>query len=278
VLEGERVCLCLSFLGYYHLPFSFFATFNFTAFFLPLHHNSRDIASYAAYAYDATIAAGMGVVAFSKNYNDGKVPQSINGLALKSVLIQNVSFPGYSGAVEFSAGRPQISHYGVGDRTAGVRFKVLNFQPGNGSVSSFSLGRVGTWTTEGGFEFCSGDPTLQTVVTGKCTSVLYGTNGNFQPPDRPPSIQLTMVPSARLSLFFLAAINLSLILFFMHILYRFRKTRLLKASQPSMTWIIITANLFNVARTVLSGIDVSASRCALDIWTGHLAFIAVIAM
>jgi hypothetical protein len=220
----------------------------------------------------------MGVVAYSNIYNDGKVPKSISGLALKSVLIQNISFPGYSGSIQFSSGRPQISHYGLGDRIAGVRYKVLNFQPGNGSLGSFSLGRVGTWTTEGGFDFCSNDPTLQSVVTGKCTSVLYGTDGNFPPPDRPPSIQLTMVPTARLSLFFLAAINFSLILFFMHILFRFRKTRLLKASQPSMTWIIITANFFNVARTVLSGIDVSASRCTLDIWTGHLAFIAVIAM
>jgi hypothetical protein len=220
----------------------------------------------------------MGVAAFSDIHNNGKVPQSINGLALKNVLIQNITFPGYSGDIEFSAGRPQISHYGMGDRIVGVRFKVLNFHPGNGSVSTFTLGRVGTWTTETGFALCTQDPTLQSIVTGKCSGVLYGTEGNVKPTDRPHSVQLTMEPTARISLFFLASINFALILFFMSILVRFRKTRLLKASQPSMTWIIITANCFNVARTVLAGTDVSPSRCVLDIWTGHLAFIAVVAM
>ena len=219
-----------------------------------------DIASYAPYAYDATIAAAMGVLSFAKSNNNGIVPHRINGLLLKLALIANVSFSGYSGKIEFSSGRPLISHYGVGDRTAGVRFIVYNFNPGGGSIYQYSLNRVGTWTTETGFQLCGSDPTLQSSVTGGCHDITYGTYGNARPEDRPSIVTPVMSLSIKATLFVLAAINFCLVMFFMAVLVKFRTTRLLKASQPSMTWIILTANLFSVCRIVLSAIDISCKR------------------
>lgn len=223
-----------------------------------LHHDSRrDIAPYAPYAYDATKAAALGVVAFANIYNNGVIPQNINGLALKKVLMANISFSGYTGQIAFSQGRPRLSHYGVGDRTAGVRFVVSNFNSGNGSYSVFQLARVGTWTTEGGFALCGSDPTLQSSVTGGCMAIDYGTVGNVRPADRPPTIYMLMSKASKAALYFLAAVTFCVCVFFMSVLIAYRKTRLLKASQPSMTWIIITANLFSVARIVLAGADVT---------------------
>lgn len=208
----------------------------------------------------------------------GQVPKRINGIALKSTIINNVSFEGYSGTIKFSSDRPGIPFYGNGDRVAGVRFKLMNFDTGNGSYSTFHLNRVGTWTTESGFITCAADPTMQSPVTGGCAAISYGLADGEKPADRPPAMTRRMSTVTRIVLLLLAAINFSIILFFMHILLKFGKTRLLKASQPSMMWIVVTANLFNVARTVLAAVDPSATKCSLDVWFGHLAFISVIAM
>ena len=205
----------------------------------------------------------MGVLSFAKSNNNGIVPHRINGLLLKLALIANVSFSGYSGKIEFSSGRPLISHYGVGDRTAGVRFIVYNFNPGDGSINHYSLNRIGTWTTETGFQLCGSDPTLQSSVTGGCHDIVYGTSGNTRPEDRPFTITPVMSVPIKATLFILAAINFCLVMFFMAVLVKFRATRLLKASQPSMTWIILTANLFSVCRIVLSAIDISCKRAEL---------------
>lgn len=219
--------------------------------------NRHDIASFAPYAYDATMAAALGVLNFVNTNNNGVVPPKINGLALKMTLIANVSFSGYSGDIQFSGGRPLISYYGVGDRTAGVRFIMYNFNPNNGSLSSYTLSRVGTWTTESGFRLCGTDATLQSSLTGGCHVIMYGTAQNMKPRDRPYPITLVMPTPVRAFLYSLAIANFFLIMFFMAILVKYRKTRLLKASQPSMTWIILTANLFNVCRIVLSAVDIS---------------------
>jgi hypothetical protein len=92
-------------------------------------------------------------------------------------MIKKLSFPGYTGTIEFSAGRPDIPEYGEGDREIGVRFQLLNFQMSmfpNGSLASADLRRVGTWSGNlskgngfgSGFELCGNDTTLQTRVTG----------------------------------------------------------------------------------------------------------------
>ena len=123
-----------------------------------------------------------------------------------------------------------------------------------------------------------GQTTLQSRVTGSCAAIQYGTAGNAAPVDRPAEITLRMSNSSKAALYFLATLTFCVVAFFAGVLMKFRKTRLLKASQPSMTWIIITANLFSVARIVLAGTNVSVATCTLDLWTGHLAFISVVAM
>ena len=197
------------------------------------------------------------MVSFASTQTNGIVPHRINGISLKQRIIDDVSFQGYSGDIQFSPGRPHYSRYGVGDRTAGVRFIFSNFNPGNGSMNSFSLSRVGTWTTETGFSVCGTDSTLQSKVTGGCTFIQYGTPDNIMPSDRPAPISLKMTAGAKGGLYFLAAVNFVVVLFFMRILITYRNTRLLKASQPTMTWIIVTANLFGICRIVLAGVDIS---------------------
>jgi hypothetical protein len=116
------------------------------------------------------------------------------------------------------------------------------------------------------------------LYAGGCYGIVYSTEGNVQPDDRPRVLTQYMTDSNTIVLYILAAINLACVLFFMVILIVYKRTRLLKASQPNMMWIIVTANLFNVARTLTSTFRVSVTTCTLSIWFGHLAFITVIAM
>eukprot|EP00596_Hydrurales_sp_CCMP1899_P000319 CAMPEP_0119034848 /NCGR_PEP_ID=MMETSP1177-20130426/1866_1 /TAXON_ID=2985 /ORGANISM="Ochromonas sp, Strain CCMP1899" /LENGTH=916 /DNA_ID=CAMNT_0006992625 /DNA_START=611 /DNA_END=3364 /DNA_ORIENTATION=+ len=248
--------------------------FNFSEF----QTDGFDIASYTANAHDATWAAGVGVVKYADTTFQGVIPFRIQGTLLKASIIADVAFEGYSGNIGFSSGRPGRLQYGIGDRERGVRFKINNFHPGIGSDPP-TLRRIGTWSEAGlGFKLCGNDSTLQSRVTGGCFSIIYSTKDNIQPLDRPMVLIQGMTASNKIGLYVMAAINLAVVVFFMVILVVYKKTRLLKASQPNMMWIIITANLFNVARTITSTYQVSVTTCTLSIWFGHLAFIAVIAM
>lgn len=100
----------------------------------------------------------------------------------------------------------------------------------------------------------------------------------MQPVDRPSIVTQYMTASTKIGLYILAFINLACVLFFMICLIVYRRTRLLKASQPNMMWIVVIVNLFNVARTLTSTFQASVTTCTLSTWFGHLAFITVIAM
>jgi hypothetical protein len=199
------------------------------------------------------------VVLYADTYHNGIIPQNIGGVGLRDLMIKQMSFPGYTGTIEFSAGRPDILEYGEGDREIGVRFQVSNFQKAlfdNGSLASAALRRVGTRSGNlsrgsgfrSGFPLCGNDSTLHIRVTGGCHNIIYYTVNNNRPRDRPRVLTHYMMDSNKIGLYVMAAINLGVVVFFMIILFLYRRTRLLKASQPNMMWIIITANLFNVAR------------------------------
>ena len=111
---------------------------------------------------------------------------------------------------------------------------------------------------------------LSSVLTGDCVNIFYGTNDNSKPSDRPKRIMMKMPLSMQAGLYFLATLTFIVIIFFMLILAYYRKTRLLKASQPSMMWIIVTANIFFAIRIISSASPATKPLCLLNIWTGHL--------
>ena len=234
--------------------------------------NGSDMSQYAAYSYDATWTAGISVLLYSSTFHNNTVPSRISGRILLSTITgrPKVSFKGYTGNVSFSDGQSDINNYGRGDRLVGVRYSVGNFHPGNGSDADFSFKRIGTWTLESGFALCGTDPTLQSTITGGCFTVKYGTIDNVRPSDRAPTIYRKMSENLKLLLYFFAVMDFLLILFFATILILYRKTRLLRALQPCMMWIILTANIFNSIRIGLATMPASTAVCSGCVWVGHL--------
>lgn len=268
-LDGSRVCSNKtdddgSFMLY---KSSTFCTGNI---FSALAADGSDISRFTAYSYDATFAAGTAVVTYSDIYHGGNIPTKIDGRLLADVLEANVSFMGYTGRIDLGASQHSYNRFDWGGRMIGVRFQVSNFNSGNGSLADFALRRVGTWTREDGFLLCGEDSTLQSALTGGCTTIRYGTSDNSKPAGQPETIFEVMSINMKIALYLLATTNFAVVAFIMFILVAYRKARLLKASQTSMMWIIVSANLFAAHRVVLASMPPSPSVCSGNVWMGHL--------
>ena len=229
------------------------AGFNYSS----LHKDGSDSSIYAAYAYDATmaIAKAIDVVLYGQK-------QPLTGKGLYRALINNVSFTGITGSINFSHALTKDStRFAEGDRRTGVRYGILNFNPaaynsdpsgGSGFVS------VGYWTAETGNKFTS--------------AVTYSTADNSPPSDLPNPIILQMSPLFKVVL---KALGIFLFLFVVLIgliMVAYRKSRLLKATQIKMQYMIIIGGLFGAARVVSGFLPVTARNCSMNVWFGHLSF------
>ena len=231
--------------------------------------DGSDMSPFTAYSYDAMFAAGTAVIKYADVHNGGIIPRKIDGTLLSNFIKSQVSVMGYTGYIDFNNGTSG-DELDSGSRQSSVRFKVNNFNIGAGSLEDFGLRRVGTWTTEGGFELCGTDLTLQSAITGGCTTIRYGTIDNSKPDGQPITLSEIMPYKMRITLYALATINFLAIIFLGSILVVYRNTRLLKASQSSMLWIIVSANVFCAIRTVLACSAPTAGICTASTWMGHL--------
>ena len=231
--------------------------------------DGSDISPFTAYSYDAMLAAGTAVVKYADMYNGGVIPRKINGALLSNFIKSHVSLIGSTGYIDFN-NVTSGDHFDAGSRRTAVRFKVNNFNIGAGSLQDFALKRVGTWSTVGGFELCGSDLTLQSAVTGGCATIRYGTSDNSRPDGQPATIIETMPHNMQVTLYSLATINFLIILILGCVLVAYRNTRLLKASQSSMMWIIVTANIFCAVRTILAAVSPTDGICTAGTWMGHL--------
>ena len=256
------------------------------------------------YVYDATFALAYGVLNYSAALSGSgplKVPSRISGRALKTTIVQNVSFDGVTGRVAFSAGRSCMVNFGRGDRSAGIRYALTNLQfstsqwtspslsSDSGSSSTtytvygFSLRRVGTWASEGGYTACEDDSLLAdsgtTNFTGGCHGpVWYAgvpsvTGVTEAPSDRAPPVVLSMPEGMRGALAALGSLQLLAVTAVSGSLVWYRKTRLVKASQPALMWLVLLAGVLGAARVLLFQSPVSDGACVAGYWTGHLTFL-----
>ena len=228
--------------------------------------DGSDITSYASYVYDAIWAAGIAVIQYADTFSDGVIPTNVKLFNGKKFVLKNVEFVGYSGNVSFRTGnkhRGEFSH-------TGFRYKISNFHRGNGTLSSITLQRVGTSTEDGIFSKCTSDSDLQTSVTGGCSELRYGNVYNIQPSDRAYNIIQCLPLAMRNTLYAIASINFTVIVFFTVILVIYRHTRILRAAQPAMMWMILLSNLFLVVRIIMSSGISNSFVCVCNVWTGHL--------
>ena len=228
--------------------------------------DGSDITSYASYVYDAIWAAGFAVIKYADTFSNGVIPKNVKLFNGKKFVLENVEFLGYSGDVSFRPGK----HHRGGFSHTGLRYKISNFHIENGTLSSITLQRVGTSTEAGIFSKCTSDSELQTLVTGGCSELRYGNVYNIQPSDRAHNIIQSLPVAMRYTLYVMAGIDFVVIVFFAVILVIYRHSRILRAAQPAMMWIILSSNLYLVVRIIMSSGISNSFVCVCNAWTGHL--------
>lgn len=220
--------------------------------------DGSNVDNYSPYTYDATyaIARAMHILLYEQNQ------PKINGKALFTALINNVSFVGATGAVNFShALTADSTRFGEGDRRTGISYRVMNFKPSVYNADpSGSSGYVviGEWTIEAGNK-----------ISGHVT---YNTMTNSPPSDLPPTIYLRMHGTFIIILTFLGVSLFFLLGVLTIVTVVHRKTRLLKTSQLKMQSIIIVGGFLGAARVITGTLPVNDINCSLNIWFGHLSF------
>lgn len=226
--------------------------------FSQYHADGSNVDNYSPYTYDATyaIAKAMHTVLYEQHQS------RIVGKALYAALINNVSFVGATGAVNFShALTTDSTRFGEGDRRTGISYRVMNFNPSVYLADpSGSSGYVviGEWTIEAG---------------NKITAhVTYNTIDNSPPSDLPPTIYLRMHGSFVVILIFLGTSLFVFVSALTVVTIVYRKTRLLKTSQLKMQSIIILGGFFGAARVISGTLPVTDVNCSLNVWFGHLSF------
>ena len=140
--------------------------------------DGSNLDTYASYAYDATyaIARAMHIVLYER-----KQPV-ITGPELLKVLINNVSFSGATGDVQFLRASPgDNTKFGEGDRITDIRYGILNFCRKSFMDDIYNISgyeRVGNWNEKKG-----------NAITSEIT---FNTFDNSVPTDMPPPITLQM--------------------------------------------------------------------------------------
>jgi hypothetical protein len=170
--------------------------------------------------------------------------------------------------------------FGAGDRKEGIRFAVYNFQYTNEADSStYAMRRVGAWSSEDGFSPCTEDDSRYHVSwLGGCHSMDYGTSDSSIPKDRADPIEERMPAPLKALLVALFVIELCVVVFFGAVLVMYRKTRIMKAAQLPMMWLVLMMGLYGSWRVFLSSRDATVEVCYANFWLGHLAFTGLIAL
>lgn len=220
--------------------------------------DGSNLDNYASFSYDATyaLARAMHVVLYDQGY------PAITGPNLYSALINNVSFLGATGLVDFSSSlTTDGTRFGEGDRRTGVSYKILNFSPSTYELESSGISgfqTVGSWTQKDGNRMTS--------------AITFNTLDNLAPSDMPPAIRITMDKAQRLILTGFASLLILTVTFFGLTLQCYRDTKLVKHSQFRMQGVMLFGAICAAARTMTGAFPVTDNNCATNMWLYHLAF------
>ena len=86
---------------------------------------------------------------------------------------------------------------------------------------------------------------------------------------------VTMNPIVVYSLYALGAAAGVTVLFFCWILFRFHNSRLLKASQQPMLYVIMLGEILGVGKILIAASVINTNTCIAGLWAAHLGFFIV---
>lgn len=256
--------------------------------------DGSDIWPYTAYVYDAVWAAAYAVDTYfstpgiSKECDFGS--RCMDGDKLMDALMNNVSFMGASSYTKSYPGMPSFSYYARGDREEGHYYTLWNF---NGDVFDASGGvdgfvYVGNWYIADGMgltTLCADDldgyqdyygvsPTQKSTTrrVNKCSQILFNTKDGKPALDTPPLIVVWFPDAVSSFLIAWGILTLLVSLFCVLLTYEYGFTRLIKASQAEMMYMLEFGGLLAGGRILSAALPMSNGSCVANIWLGHLSF------
>lgn len=207
------------------------------------------------YAYDATVAFAYGL------HQLLQLNSAVTGKALRSAMINKVSFEGITGKISFSKGH---QGYGEGSRQDGIKVNILNFQPSQyisqNQTSGFAS--IGKWTSDLGFIQCDNCP------------IVFNTPSNTPPSDSPYPIKKKLSLALKETLLSLVVVSSVIaVIFFCLVTYHWN-TKVIRGSQPVICFILLGVML-GIVRITTGAMDIDTDLCIQRVWFGHLSLIMV---
>ena len=139
--------------------------------------------NWAPFSYDATFALAHAI--HTLLYVENRT--SVVGSELLDTLIQNVSFAGVTGLVDFHDGSAHPDRTFHGDRRVGIGYDVFNYGGGTQTQGDTPLEQVGKYTPcqDNACAFSARWEQSMTLCTSDC-AIRYSTADNAVPVDVPP--------------------------------------------------------------------------------------------
>ena len=206
--------------------------------------------------------------------------------------MNHVNFTGASGFTKAYPGMPWLGNYARGDREEGHFYTFWNFQPqlfdkATAVEANGGFAYTGFWYLamgEGTVTLCGDDedgyqdyygPSLSgagSMTTHKCREIVYNTFDGKPAPDTPPVIKIYIPAAASAFLIAWAALTVLVTLGCVVLTYDYGFTKLIKASQAEMMYVLFLGGFLAGGRVLAAGMALSNSSCLSLIWLGHLCF------
>lgn len=220
--------------------------------------DGSDIHSSAILAYDATIS-----LALAMNFTLSQELDASTRNIFESIT--STERWGISGLVGFGDTSSEAA-LGVGDRSLGLRYRLVNYQLHNDNAT---LGTIGEWRSESGFTFCES-------TNSNCVIPVYNTANPSTPPTDSRYVLRDMASEYRLALFAfsIACGGVSILLYFF--MWSHRQSILVKVSQPSLSAVVLLGCLMGCVHAWLFSRDVTDSSCLMHVWFSHTSIFVIV--
>jgi hypothetical protein len=242
---------------------------NFTSY--KNHPNLEHELDDLMYAYDATVTAAL---ALHHLVYDMHIPNPSPTVLLK-YLLHNTSFIGLTGKMDFMT---QLNEFNVGGRKSAIVYDIVNFLPPS-FVNATDPSQVTweqvfptllSWHSEDGFTSCDG--VSYYVQDNPCFHFVFDTKNNKLPVDSPlPSLE-TMQSSSVIILSIISILGLLCVSVVTLVTVTFRRRRLVRMSQPIMTYFILAGMAIGYVLVILATIKTTQGSCIARIWLSHIGF------
>jgi hypothetical protein len=238
------------------------AGINFTEY--KTHPNLDTELDELMYAYDATITAAVALhgMVYDKGITDPSPAE------LMDYLLHKTSFIGLTENVSFMS---DIKDFNMGGRGSSIFYEVVNFVSKDFDQSTWSdaFPTVMSWHSENGFPLCNGISGY--IKENPCVLFDFNTVKNTLPLDSPPpKIESMSFPQLTFLRIF-SAIGIFFVLCLISVTYFYRTKRLIRMSQPIMTYFTLSGILIAYISMSLAA-HVTVEMCSVRLWLEHLGF------